>query len=252
MNNYKFGDGGFEFITEILNNLKTAWKTYLIIGLANTFIPLIALGIPVTIMLGALLSGSMGGVIIGGILLLILGIVTAIISLAFNAGNIKCVNETDLDSGYAPSAAECIKFGFSKLGTLVVFSLVLAVIFFIYGIVVSIINIIPILGILVTSLASIAVGIASMVIINIATINIILKNMNPIEAITEAVNMVMDGLKDNVIFALKLFAIVLVGGLIGGILSLIPILGTVVTMVISVALNLGVLIAVVYRFFKYV
>lgn len=255
MNNYKFGDGGFNFIETIINHLKVSWKTYLIIFLLGLVPALVCIGIPTMLIGASFLTGSVSGLVGSVVLFIILSIIAMILSLPFTAAIIKCANEVDIEANYAPTASDCIKFGFSKLAKLLIFGLVMAlisiVLFLLFGLISGILITITFgIGVIIITPLSIAIGGLYGIIILIAQMNIVIKDMGTIESLTNAVNKIKDGLKENIIFFLKLALIYLVVYIVSFILGLVPIVGYLVSSVIGGIVGISVTISILYRFFK--
>ena len=255
MNNYKFGDGGFEFINYIIENIKLAWKTYLILGLLSAMPAVLSLIIQGSGFIFGAFSQSIGVVLLSSIISIVIFIATAILSLVFSAGLIKCANETDIESGYYPNAAQCINFGFSKLGKLIIFSLLIILITIVVGIALALVVLLGTLltlglGLIVIVPALIVIVIGGEVLVLTAMVNIVLKDMEIIESLTTAFYTLKDGFKENCIFILKLTLITIVVGIVAGIFSWIPVVGVVISTVASTLISVINYICITNRFFK--
>lgn len=253
MNNSRFGDDGFYFVNDIIEKIKLGWKTYLIIGLINAGL--------LSILLGTFIGAFFQWVKTNNSLIAIFSIVPILIavciiislSLACNAGNIKCISDTKQYIGFVPSAEECIRFGVSKLAKLIVLTIVLFIINTIFSVVYGAIT--SILMLITFGLASIIIiplsfiiGVVAIILIDLITLYVVIQDMTTMEAIKSTINEVLYGLKENMIFILKISAIVLLVTIFSPILNTIPILGSIVIGILMAILNLGILIATYYRF----
>lgn len=254
MNNYRFGDGGFSFVERVFDNIKFAWKPYAIIMIFTTILPAVLAGIPAFMIAFAALSGSSIMFGLGTIIALLCGVFSVVLGLVGIAAMVKCINDADIHMGHLPTASECLRFGFSKLGKLIVFALLIIVCMIILwiplGMIIGLLTIVTLgIGVIVIVPAMICIFGYIYIILTIAVINLVIYDLGIIESITDAIRKSFDGFKENILFALKLCLINIIGAIATGIIGIIPILGWIVGIVLAGALNIGMVIAIMYRFF---
>ncbi|MEG0296184.1 MAG: hypothetical protein RR620_05650 [Clostridium sp.] len=254
MNNYKFGDGGFSFVESVFDNIKFAWKPYAIIMIFTTVLPAVLAFIPASMIAFAALSGSSIMFGVGTIISLLCGIFSVILGLVGISAMVKCINDADIHMGHLPTASECLRFGFSKLGKLVVFGLLLIACMLILwiplGMIIGLLTLVTLgIGVIVIVPAMICIVGYLYIILAIAVANLVIYDMGIIESITDAARKSVDGFKENILFGLKLLLINIIGAIVTGIIASVPILGWIAGIVIAGALNIGMVIAIMYRFF---
>ena len=211
MSQNDWDDSGLGFLWRAIENIKVAWQTYAILILIGFIVPW---GI---------------FVILPYELRIIAQIVDLILGAVGIAGIVKCAAETS--SNYAPSAAECVSFGFGKIFTVIFYNLIMLVLIWL---VTKVLGFIPFIGGSLLAIINPLIAIVNV----IGVINIVLNNMQVVEAIQRAIEQIIYELKNNLLGTIVLYIILIVGGAFG------------LQMIVAPALKTFIAIILVSRLFR--